>query len=134
VWTVSEVAGMHRLAGKSPRLFSEAAEAAGWYRKVAGIADLDAGPECAARGILATSPGQWCLAQDPRVHGMTPPALIALTADLQGSFSLAYGTDDAMVDAADLARCDPSLRRLPGGGHNIMVSNPGAVWDWLVGN
>jgi pimeloyl-ACP methyl ester carboxylesterase len=132
VWSVSEVSGMHRLAARSPRLFSEPAEAGEWYCKVAGIADLDVGPECAERGVVEASPGQWRLAQDPRVHGMTPPDMQALTADLQGCFSLGYGSDDSMVDSADLARCDPSLRRLPGGGHNIMVSNPAAVWEWLV--
>ena len=37
---------------------------------------------------------------------------------------------DAMVTHEQLAVYDAGARDLPGG-HNAMVENPGAVWDWI---
>ncbi len=132
VWSQVEIEGMHRLAQKPPRLFSDARSARDWYLKVSGLAGLHAGGlDCTTRGVYEISPGQWCLAQDPGVNAFTPPDMTALAGSLRCRFSLGYGADDTMVDAADLARFDPALRCLDGGGHNIMVDNPQAVWDWL---
>lgn len=132
VWTEQEVAGIHRLAQKAPRMFASRQEAEDWYRKVVGLAALgEAADTCLARGVMATEEGQWCLSQDPAVNAITPPDMPALTQQLQGKYALAYGEDDGMIDADDLAALDPGVRSIAGGGHNIMVDNPGAVWAWL---
>jgi pimeloyl-ACP methyl ester carboxylesterase len=133
VWTEQEVAGVHRLAQKAPRMFASREEAESWYRKVAGLAALgEAADACLARGVMAAADGQWCLSQDPAVNAITPPDMPALIRKLQGKYALAYGEDDGMIDAADLAALDPAVRSIAGGGHNIMVNNPGAVWAWLA--
>jgi pimeloyl-ACP methyl ester carboxylesterase len=133
VWTDAEVAGMHRLARKPPKLYSDPQAAADWYLKVSGIAGpKSAGADSSARGIIESPAGQWRLAQDPKVYALTPPDMAALTRNLQGRFALGYGAEDTMVDAQDLARTDPAVCRLEGGGHNIMVNNPGAVWSWIT--
>ena len=36
-----------------------------------------------------------------------------------------------MIDADNLATLDPAVRSIQGGGHNVMVNNPGAVWAWI---
>ncbi|MEM1152634.1 MAG: hypothetical protein AAGI44_00740, partial [Pseudomonadota bacterium] len=85
-----------------------------------------------ARGIAEVSPGQWQLAHDPAANAITPPDLRALTSSLSDRFSLAYGEDDGFVSPQDLFASDPGVRAIAGGGHNIMVNNPGAVWSWLA--
>ena len=132
VWTEQEVAGVHRLAQKAPRMFASREEAESWYRKVAGLAALgEVADTCLARGVMATEKGQWCLSQDPAVNAITPPDMPALIQNLQGKYALAYGEEDGMIDADDLATLDPDVRSIVGGGHNVMVNNPGAVWAWL---
>lgn len=132
VWTEAELAGIHALARKPPKLFSDRAAARGWYLRVSGLAPLgEVAAACAERGVREVEDGQWCLAQDPRVNAITAPDMAALTAALRGRFALAYGEGDTMVDVEDLRRFDPGARSLAGGGHNIMVDNPRAVWAWL---
>lgn len=132
VWTEQEVTGIHRLAQKAPRMFAKREEAQSWYRKVAGLAALgEAADGCLARGVMAKEEEQWCLSQDPAVNAITPPDMPALIQNLQGKYALAYGEEDGMIDADDLATLDPDVRSIVGGGHNIMVNNPGAVWAWL---
>jgi pimeloyl-ACP methyl ester carboxylesterase len=132
VWAEDELAGMHRLAQKPQKLYPDAESARQWYLKVAGIAGMaPTGMDCGARAIVEAPAGQWRLAQDPRVYDIASPDLPSLTANLQGRFSLVYGAEDSMVDVADLARIDPAVARLEGGGHNIMVNRPEAVWAWL---
>jgi surfactin synthase thioesterase subunit len=43
---------------------------------------------------------------------------------------LARAETDAMISRDQLAIYDHDTRDLPGG-HNVMVENPGAVWDWI---
>jgi pimeloyl-ACP methyl ester carboxylesterase len=132
VWTQEQVAGIHRLAQKAPKVFDQKETAESWYKKVAGLAALgETADACLARGVMAIEEGQWCLSQDPAVNAITPPDMSALTRNLQGSYALAYGEEDAMVDAGNLATLDPGVRSIAGGGHNVMVNNPGAVWAWL---
>ena len=45
--------------------------------------------------------------------------------------SLGYGADDTMIDARDMKRYDTGAQALAGGGHNIMVTHPKAVWGWI---
>lgn len=132
VWAEAELESLHRLAQKPPRLFADRQSAEDWYLKVCGLAGLGVpAPACAGRGVVATDDGQWRLALDARVNAITAPDMAALTRKLAGRFALAYGADDTMVDTEDLSRIDPAVRSLAGGGHNIMVNNPGAVWAWL---
>ena len=121
VWTEQEVTGINRLAQKAPRMFAKREEAQSWYRKVAGL----------ARGVMAKEEEQWCLSQDPAVNAITPPDMPALIQNLQGKYALAYGEEDGMIDADNLATLDPAVRSIQGGGHNVMVNNPGAVWAWI---
>jgi pimeloyl-ACP methyl ester carboxylesterase len=131
VWTEQEIQHMGALARKPPRVFASEREATAWYRKVTGLAGLDSCVDCTGRGIRETAPGQWCLAVDPRVHAITPIDMCALADANRDRFALAYGAQDTMVNAADLARHDPAVSALAGGGHNIMVDNPAPVWAWL---
>jgi pimeloyl-ACP methyl ester carboxylesterase len=132
VWRPEEIEGMRGLAGKPPRQFPDAVSARERYLKVSGLAVLgEVGAQCGARGTVQTRQGLWQLAVDPRVYAITPPHMERLARANRGRFALAYGADDEMVDAADLARHDPQVAVLPGGGHNIMVDRPGAVWDWI---
>lgn len=132
VWRPAEIEGMRGLAGKPPKPFPDAASARERYLKVSGLAALGAvGEQCSARGTVQSPQGHWQLAVDPAVYAVTAPDMGRLAQANRGRFALAYGVEDEMVDAADLARHDPQARALPGGGHNIMVNNPGGVWDWI---
>jgi pimeloyl-ACP methyl ester carboxylesterase len=56
----------------------------------------------------------------------------ALIAAARAPVHLARGGTDTMVTRDQLLEYDPQARDLPGG-HNAMVDNPGAVWDWIEG-
>ncbi|MEM6581131.1 MAG: alpha/beta hydrolase [Pseudomonadota bacterium] len=133
VWSEQELEVMHALAKKTPKAFASQQDARERYLKVSGLAALgETGASCGARGIAEVSPGRWQLAHDPAANAITPPDLPALTASLSDRFSLAYGEDDRFVSPQDLAATDPGVRAIAGGGHNVMVNNPGAVWSWLA--
>jgi len=134
VWSEAELTGINQLAQKAPKMFAQKTAAESWYRKVAGLAALgEAADASLARGVMATEHQQWCLSQDPAVNAIGRLDMAALTAKLQGRYAFAYGEEDAMIDAANLATLDPGVRSIQGGGHNVMVNNPGAVWTWLGG-
>ncbi len=93
--------------------------------KVAGLAAPD------ESGIAHTAEG-WRLAYDPATATVGPPPMGALMAQLRCPVRLARGERDHMVTLDQLRAYDPQARDLPGG-HNAMVGDPGAVWDWILG-
>jgi pimeloyl-ACP methyl ester carboxylesterase len=55
----------------------------------------------------------------------------ALLAAAQAPIHLARGEKDAMVSHDQLAEFDRETVSLAALGHNAMVEDPDAVWDWL---
>jgi len=132
-WTEDELARMSRLAGKPAKKFAMEQSANEWYQKTTGLAGLTNHPEdYTRRGVRQSGDGQWRLALDPRVNAVDDPGMARLIDNAACPVSLGYGEGDTMIDARDMRRYDPGTQALPGGGHNIMVTHPEAVWTWIL--
>jgi len=131
-WSDDELAHMRRLAAKPAKSFQSAAEANEWYRKTTGLAGLADHPErYTRRGVRQTKDGQWRLALDPAVYAVGDPGMDRLMGKACCPVSLGYGAADRMIDADDMRRHDRDADAIRDGGHNVMVTHPDAVWEWL---
>ena len=129
-WNGDERAGMQRMAAMPVKFFATRDEAIARYLKVSGLAGLVATDAPAARsGVVRTSQG-WQLACDPATASVGAPPMEELIDAARAPIRLARGAADPMVSRDQLAVYDPHARDLPGG-HNVMVENPAAVWDWV---
>ena len=130
-WNNDELAGMHKMASMAVKFFPSKEEAVVRYLKVSGLHGLIA-PESddANAGITQTAEG-WRLAYDPATASVGAPPMDALLSAAKAPIRLARGGTDHMVSHDQLAVYDANARDLPGG-HNVMVENPSAVWDWMT--
>ncbi len=158
-WSDEDVEGMRRRAGQPVRWFDTREEAAARYLRsvgldaVAGPAGLEAvtGPAgleavTGPAGLEAvTGPagpivssgiaevdGRWRLAFDPAANGVGQPDMARSLAEARAPVTLARGSGDQMVGAADLAALPCEVRELPGLGHNAHVEDPAAVWGLVA--
>ena len=132
-WNEDELAGMRKMAAMPVKFFATRDEAIARYLKVSGLSGLVA-PDTAdaAAGVVQTQDG-WRLAYDPATASIGAPPMKELMEAARAPIHLARGTTDAMISRDQLAIHDHDARDLPGG-HNVMVENPGAVWDWIDEN
>lgn len=130
-WNDDELAAMRRMATMAVKFFPTKEEAVARYLKVSGLNGLIA-PESegASAGVAQTAEG-WRLAYDPASASVGAPPMEALLSAARAPIHLARGATDHMVSRAQLAVYDPNACDLPGG-HNVMVENPSAVWDWMT--
>jgi len=130
-WNDDELAGMRKMAAMAVKFFPKKEEAVARYLKVSGLHGLIA-PESedASAGVAQTAEG-WRLAYDPATASVGAPPMDVLLSAAKASIHLARGAADHMVSHAQLAVYDAKARDLPGG-HNVMVENPAAVWDWMT--
>ena len=132
-WTEEEIAGMRKIASAPVRYFATREEAIQRYLKVSGLNGLiQPDSTMAEAGVVHTAEG-WRLAYDQACAGVSPPPMAALMAVAQAPAHFARGNLDAMNSLDQLAAFDPRACDLPGG-HNVMVENPNAVWQWLEEN
>jgi pimeloyl-ACP methyl ester carboxylesterase len=130
-WTDEEAAGLKALAEKPAKLFATRDEAVERYLKASGLIGLvDPGSEMALEGVVEDH-GGWRLACDPRTAEVGPPPMKMLVTGAQCPFALACGETDRMVSVEQLRAWDPEAEALAGLGHNAMVEDPSAVWDWV---
>lgn len=129
-WNDDELAGMRKMATTPARMFQSREEAVSRYLKVSGLAGLIAPESIEALSGVTRSDGGWRLAYDPAAASIGPPPMEALMAAARAPVHLARGETDAMVSREQLALHDPYAHQIAGG-HNTMVENPPAVWDWF---
>ncbi|MGN6149904.1 MAG: alpha/beta fold hydrolase [Rhizomicrobium sp.] len=130
VWSTDELAGMAKMAASKHRFFAARNEAIERHLKIAGLSGL-VPHEDGARGVKQTDEG-WRMAQDPAVATVGAPRMAELIASAQTPVHLACGEKDHMVTREQREAFNSGARSLPGG-HNVMVENPQAVWDWVGG-
>ena len=132
-WNEDELTGMRKMAAMPVKFFATRDEAIARSLKVSGLSGLIASDSPGAiAGVTETQEG-WRLAYDPATASIGAPPMKELMASARAPIHLARGAADAMISLAQLAIYDANARDLPGG-HNVMVENPGAVWDWIDGN
>lgn len=131
-WSHEEIEGMHRRAGQPVRWFDTRAEAAARYLRsvgLDGVAD-PAGP-LVSSGIAEVD-GRWRLAFDPAANRVARPDTARALAEAHARVTLARGSGDHMVSAADLQALPCDFHELPGLGHNAHVEDPAAVWGLIA--
>jgi pimeloyl-ACP methyl ester carboxylesterase len=128
VWNADELAGMAKMAASKHRFFATRDEAIERHLRIAGLSGL-VSHEDGARGVTRTEEG-WRMAQDSAVATVGAPPMAELIAAARAPVHLACGETDHMVTREQMAAFDSGARNLPGG-HNAMVENPKAVWDWM---
>jgi pimeloyl-ACP methyl ester carboxylesterase len=130
-WNDGELAGMRKMATISVKFFPTKQEAVERYLKVSGLQGLIAhGSEDASAGVVQAVEG-WRLAYDPATASVGAPPMEALLSSARAPIHLARGATDPIVSRHQLAVYDQNARDLHGG-HNVMVENPSAVWDWMT--
>jgi pimeloyl-ACP methyl ester carboxylesterase len=131
-WSDDELRRMEMLASQPAKRFSTEEEALDRYLKVSGLAGIaDAAAPVIARGVRREADG-WCLAMDPRAHGVGKPPMSDLVALARCPVHLGRGRDDALVTMEQTRSLDPNASDLGPHGHNVMVEAPGRVWDWVA--
>ena len=131
-WNDEERAGMAKMATMPVKTFASEEQAVARYLKISGLAGFTAPGSDAAHAGVARTPDGWRPAFDPATASIGPPPMRALMDAAQAPVHLACGETDAMVTREQMAVYDSDARGLPGG-HNVMVENPLAVWDWIGG-
>jgi pimeloyl-ACP methyl ester carboxylesterase len=130
-WNSDEQQGLKKAAALPVREFATRDEAVARYLKVSGLAGLVApGSPEATSGVVSEN-GHWRLAADPATASIGPPPMQAMMSALDAPHHLARGETDALLTLEQITRYDPQARNLPGG-HNAMVENPKAAWDWVA--
>ncbi|VTU36932.1 acetoin dehydrogenase E2 subunit dihydrolipoyllysine-residue acetyltransferase [Variovorax sp. PBS-H4] len=131
-WSDDELRRMATLASQPAKRFATEEEAWDRYLKVSGLAGIaGAAAPVVARGIRRETDG-WCLAMDPRAHGIGKPPVADLVALARCPVHLGRGGDDALVTMEQTRALDPAASELGPHGHNVMVEGPGRVWDWVA--
>lgn len=129
-WNDDELAGMRKMAATPARLFESRDDAVARYLKVSGLAGLIAPDSDEAKSGVTQSGDGWRLAYDPATASIGPPPMEALMAGAEAPIHLACGATDAMVSREQLAVYDRDAHQIAAG-HNAVVENPTAVWDWI---
>ncbi len=129
-WNDDELAGIRKLAAMPVRFFATRNEAIARYLKVSGLSGLIAPDSPGAIAGVVQTPEGWRLAYDPPTASIGAPPMKELMEATRAPVHLARGATDAMISLAQLAVYDANARDLPGG-HNVMVENPRAVWQWI---
>lgn len=130
-WTADELARLTEMAAAPPRMFATKDEVVTRYLKTAGLAGLMTADSSGAEAGVVTDDAGWRLAADPATASVGAPPMRALLDAAKAPVHLARGETDRMVTLEQLRAFDPDAADLTGLGHNAMVENPNAVWDWI---
>ncbi|MDB5710411.1 MAG: hypothetical protein JWL96_2481 [Sphingomonas bacterium] len=130
-WTDAELERLTALSQRQPKLFEHEAEAREQHRRQCGL-ECDPASPLLERGTVREG-DQWRTALDQTVFAVSRPPMAELIAAVPCPVHLACGENDMMVSVEQLRALDPAARRIDGVGHNAMVDDPGAIWDWISG-
>jgi pimeloyl-ACP methyl ester carboxylesterase len=130
-WTDAELERLTAVSQRSPKLFEHEVEAREQHRRQCGL-DCDPASPLLERGTLGEG-GQWRTVLDPRAFAVSRPPMAELVSAAPCPVHLACGEHDAMVSVEQLHALDPNAQRIDGAGHNAMVDDPDAIWNWIDG-
>lgn len=130
-WTDAELERLTAVSQRQPKLFEQEAEAREQHRRQCGL-DCDPTSALLERGTVREG-DQWRIVLDQSAFAVSRPPMAELVAAAPCPVHLACGENDVMVSVEQLRALDPTARRIDGAGHNAMVDDPDAIWDWISG-
>lgn len=129
-WDDGELSRFAAISERQPKAFMERSAAEAHHAKSSGLAGSAAAPVNLARGVTCTEAG-WCVAMDMRAYTIEPPPMEKLVDAARCEIHLARGETDPMVTLDQLRSYDPQAKDIPAAGHNVMIDQPAAVWNWF---
>lgn len=126
-WPPAHVNGMVEQSRRVPITYATPEEAIRRYVRLSGMSGLVADDEPSLRSGVVEGDRGWQLAQDPLTYDFGVPDMTALLASVDVPVTLARGTEDAFVRAANLEGLDVETVTFEGLGHNPHVEDPAAV-------
>lgn len=129
-WPLDQVEGMRGQSRRPARVFATREEAIERYLMASGLRGLadPAAPEHAAGVVEVDSPEPgWRIAQDMGTFDFGVPDMPALLAAATCPVTLARGSEDQLVRAANYAELGVDVVTFEGLGHNPHVEDPAAV-------
>ncbi|WP_183100020.1 alpha/beta fold hydrolase [Nocardioides pelophilus] len=126
-WPPAHVEGMREQSRKPARIFATRDEAVERYLLASGLRGLTdpAAPEHAA-GVVEVD-GGWRIAQDMGTFDFGVPDMPALLAEVSCPVTLALGSEDKLVRAANYEGLGAEVVTFDGLGHNPHVEDPAAL-------
>lgn len=130
-WTAEEADGLAERAKAPVKIFKTAEEAVARHLKMAGLMGLVAPDDpIALSGIWEALPG-WRTAMDPRAQSVGPPEMARLVDSAHATVRMARGATDGLCTLDQLQDWDPLAFDIADSGHNAMVEQPEAIWNWI---
>jgi pimeloyl-ACP methyl ester carboxylesterase len=129
-FNAEEVARIRSVAAAGYRWFDTREAAIERQIAVAGLRGLiAAGDPRAAIGVTASA-GKFRIAMDPAANLVLGPELPELVAAAKAPVHFAAGDRDPLVAVEAMRAVDPAAHVFPGGGHNLHVEDPLALWNF----
>lgn len=130
-WLPEEVRKLHELARTPARLFDTQEQAIERYLKVSGLFGLVDPSGAHARSGVKEENGKWRLVADPMTNSLGRPEIATFLRAMQCPLSLAAGSNDPIVNQAEMASIDKGAQLIKGAGHNAQVDKPAELWRWI---
>ena len=130
-WTPEELGKSHALARTPAKLFDERSQAVERYLKVSGLFGLVDPASALAQAGVREEGGKFRLAGDPLTYAAAGPDLAKIINAMHAPLRMGAGSNDPMVNAADMQPFDPRPFLVEGAGHNVQVEKPGELWQLI---
>jgi pimeloyl-ACP methyl ester carboxylesterase len=130
-WADAELARFGELAAKPSRRFPSEEEALGYHARLSGLGQVNSSETLLARGARRDEDG-WTAALDPAAFAVEAPDMAELIRRAPCPVHLACGEGDPMIGVERMRDFDPGAIAIADAGHNAMVDQPDAVWDWVL--
>ena len=123
----ADVEKARSLARMPVRWFDQRKDAVERFLKLSGLTGLVSDDSPAVQAGVSEEEGRWRIAADPRTFSAPVPDFENLMRSCKARVRLACGSEDWMVNVAQLRRHDPDAIELAGLGHNLHVQEPEAL-------
>ncbi|MGH6989304.1 MAG: alpha/beta fold hydrolase [Stellaceae bacterium] len=132
-WSADELGRRRRLASAPVRWFDRREDAIERYLKISGQFGLVGKDSPAALSGIVEEAGRYRLAADPAINGGDDlPDITAIYRAASAPVTIAVGSRDPMLSAAEAQGLAADAVILDGLGHNVHIERPEAIWELIA--